>query len=106
MLLANVTYYVTFVFMIKSFRHKGLRLFFEDEDTTKLPATHIIRIRNILTRLEFAKSLDDIGTPGSRLHPLSGRLKGFHAVNVSGNWRIIFRFEDGNAYDVDYLDYH
>lgn len=106
MLLANVTYCVTFVLTIKSFRHKGLRLFFEDEDTTKLPATHIIRIRNILTRLEFAKSLDDIGTPGSRLHPLSGKLKGFHAVNVSGNWRIIFRFEDGNAYDVDYLDYH
>lgn len=92
--------------MIKSFRHKGLRLFFEDEDTTKLPAAHIIRIRNILTRLEFAKSLNDIGTPGSRLHPLSGKLKGFHAVNVSGNWRIIFRFEDGDVFDVDYLDYH
>lgn len=83
--------------MIKSFRHKGLRLFFEDDDNPKLPAAHIIRIRNILTRLEFAKSLDDIGTPGSRLHPLSGKLKGFHAI---------FRFEDGDVYDVDYLDYH
>ena len=83
--------------MIKSFQHKGLRLFFEEEDAAKLPATHTNRIRNILTRLEFAKSLDDIGTPGSRLHPLSGKLKGFHAVNVSGNWRIIFRFEDGDV---------
>lgn len=92
--------------MIKSFQHKGLRLFYEDEDPRKLPAAQITRIRNILTRLEFAVSLDDIGTPGSRLHPLHGDLKGFHAVNVSGNWRIIFRFEDGHVYDVDYLDYH
>lgn len=92
--------------MIKSFKHKGLRLFFEDEDTAKLPAAHTNRIRNILTRLEFANSLDDLDTPGSRLHPLSGKLKGYYAVNVSGNWRIIFRFEDGNAYNVDYLDYH
>lgn len=92
--------------MIKSFQHKGLRLFYEDEDPRKLPAAHIARIRNVLTRLEFAASLDDIGIPGSRLHPLSGKYDGFYAVNVSGNWRIIFRFEDGDAYDVDYLDYH
>ncbi|RYU93658.1 peptidase [Emticicia agri] len=89
---------------VKSIQHKGLRQFYED--TSKLPAAHIIRIRNILTRLEFAQSLDDIGTPGSRLHPLSGNLKGFYAGNVSGNWRIIFRFEDGHVYDVNYLDYH
>jgi proteic killer suppression protein len=92
--------------MIKSIQHKGLRLFYEDDNSSKLPAAHVTRIRNILTRLEFARSLDDIGTPGSRLHPLSGQLKGFHAVNVSGNWRIIFRFEDGHVHDVDYLDYH
>ena len=47
-----------------------------------------------------------LGHLGSRLHPLSGNLKGFYAVNVSGNWRIIFRFEDGNVHDVDYVDYH
>ena len=92
--------------MIKSIQHKGLRLFYEHEDASKLPAAHVNRIRTILTRLEFAKSLNDIGTPGSRLHPLSGNLKGFYAVNVSGNWRIIFRFEDGNVHDVDYVDYH
>ncbi len=92
--------------MIKSIRHKGLKQFYEYENPSKLPAAHITRIRSILTRLEFAKSLDDIGTPGSRLHPLSGSLKGFHAVNVSGNWRIIFRFEEGHVYEVDYLDYH
>jgi toxin HigB-1 len=92
--------------MIKSIQHKGLRLFYEQEDASKLPAAHVNRIRTILTRLEFAKSLNDIGTPGSRLHPLSGNLKGFYAVNVSGNWRIIFRFDDGNVHDVDYVDYH
>lgn len=92
--------------MIKSFQHKGLRLLYENEDSSKIPAAHITRIRNVLTRLEFAQSLDDIGTPGSRLHPLSGRLKGFYAVSVSGNWRIIFRYEDSHVYDVDYLDYH
>lgn len=92
--------------MIKSIQHKGLRLLYEDNNPSKLPAAHITRIRNILTRLEFAQSLDDIGTPGSRLHPLSGNLKGFYAVNVSGNWRIVFRFEDGHVHDVDYLDYH
>jgi proteic killer suppression protein len=92
--------------MIKSIQHKGLKLFYEDENPSKLPVAHVVRIRSILTRLEFAKSLEDIGTPGSRLHPLSGNRKGFYAVNVSGNWRIIFRFEDGHVYDVDYLDYH
>ena len=92
--------------MIKSIQHKGLRLFYEHEDASKLPAAHVNRIRNVLTRLEFAQSLNDIGTPGSRLHPLSGNLKGFYAVNVSGNWRIIFRFEDENVHDVDYVDYH
>lgn len=92
--------------MIKSFQHKGLKLFYEEENASKLPASQITKIRNVLTRLEFAKSLNDIGISGARLHPLSGNLKGFYAVNVSGNWRIIFRFEDGNVYDVDYLDYH
>lgn len=92
--------------MIRSFRHKGLRLFYEDENTSKLQSTHLVKIRRILTRLEFAKSVDDIDLPGARLHPLTGQLKGFYALRVSGNWRVIFRFEDGNVYDVDYLDYH
>ena len=91
---------------IKSFRHKGLRLFYEDENSSKLQATHLTKIRRILTRLEFAKSIDDIDLPGARLHPLTGQFKGFYALSVSGNWRVIFRFEDGNVYDVEYLDYH
>ena len=92
--------------VIKNIHHKGIKLFFEDDNSSKLQASHVSRIRNILTRLEFAKSLDDINIPGARLHPLSGDKRGYFSVKVSGNWRIIFRFEDNHVYDVDYLDYH
>lgn len=92
--------------MIKTIRHKGLRLFFEEDNASKLQPNHIKKIRSILTRLEFAMSLEDMNTPGARLHPLSGDMKGYYAVKVSGNWRIIFRYEDKHVYDVDYLDYH
>ncbi len=92
--------------MIKSIRHKGLRLFYEEEDSSKLNPRHIVKIRSILTRLEFATSLDDINLPGARLHPLTGDLKGFWSLKVDKKYRIIFRFEDGNVEDVDYLDYH
>jgi toxin HigB-1 len=92
--------------MIKSIQHKGLRQFYEDDNPSKLLPSHINKIRNILTRLEFALSLDDINIPGARLHPLTGDKKGYYAVKVSGNWRIIFKYEDKHVYDVDYLDYH
>lgn len=92
--------------MIKSIQHKGLRLFYEDDNPSKLQPSHVNKIRDILTRLEFAMSLDDINTPGARLHPLTGDKKGYYAVKVSGNWRITFRYEDKDVYDVDYLDYH
>jgi len=92
--------------MIKTFRHKGLKLFYVDNNPSKLQPHNVNKIRRILTRLEFANSLDDINLPGARLHPLSGELKGFFALKVSGNWRIIFRYEKGHVYDVDYLDYH
>ncbi|MPR36730.1 type II toxin-antitoxin system RelE/ParE family toxin [Salmonirosea aquatica] len=92
--------------MIESFRHKGLRLFFEDDNPSKLQAHHVEKIRRILYRLDEAETIDDLNVVGWGLHPLSGNYKGFWSVKVNGNWRIIFRFEDGNAYDVDYLDYH
>ena len=92
--------------MIKSFQHKGLKLLYEDDNPSKLLPIHVSRIRSILTRLEFATSLDDINIPRERLHPIAGERKGFYSVKVSGNWRIIFRYEDKHVYDVDYLDYH
>lgn len=92
--------------MIQSFRHKGLRLFFESDVSSKLQAHHVEKIRRILYRLDESESIEDMNIVGWALHPLLGKEKGFWSVKVNGNWRIMFRFEDGNAYDVDYLDYH
>ncbi|MEK6479570.1 type II toxin-antitoxin system RelE/ParE family toxin [Catalinimonas sp. 4WD22] len=92
--------------MIESIRHKGLKRLFEKNDSSKLPAEHLRKIRMILGIMHRAKSLNDINYSGSGLHKLSSDLAGFFAVKVSGNYRIIFRFEDGSFHDVDYVDYH
>jgi proteic killer suppression protein len=92
--------------MIESFRHKALRLFFESDDRRRLPADSVERIRVVLSYLQAASAIGDMDRPSFRLHPLKGRLKGFWAVNVNANWRIIFRFVDGNAVDIDLVDYH
>ncbi|MCE9520932.1 MAG: type II toxin-antitoxin system RelE/ParE family toxin [Alphaproteobacteria bacterium] len=92
--------------MIKSFRHKPLRKLYEAGETKGINAQHLKRIEIILTRLEASAAAPDMDLPGLRLHPLKGDMKGFHAVDVSGNWRIVFRFEGGDAYDVDLVDYH
>ena len=92
--------------MIEHFRHKGLARFFEDDDRRKLLSSQVDKIARILARLNEAMTVQDMGLPGYRLHPLKGKLDGFWSVTVSGNWRIIFRFENGNAYDVDFIDYH
>lgn len=92
--------------VIENFTHKGLAQFFEDDDRRKLPASQIDKIGRILSRLNEATTVQDMGLPGYRLHPLKGELVGFWSVTVSGNWRIIFRFENGSAYDVDLVDYH
>jgi proteic killer suppression protein len=63
-------------------------------------------VRRILARLDAAESITDVDAPGFRLHPLRGDRRGFWAVSVSGNWRIVFCFEDGDAFDVDLTDYH
>lgn len=92
--------------MIRSFQHKGLKRFFEDDDRRKLPAEDADKIARVLARLDAAESPEDMDIPGFRLHPLKGDLKGFWAVSVRANWRVMFRFRDGDACDVDYLDYH
>lgn len=92
--------------MIEGFKHKGLKKLFEDDDRRKLPAAHCDKIARILARLNEAVTVQDMALPGYQLHPLKGDLAGFWAVSVSGNWRIIFRFENGAAYDVDLIDYH
>lgn len=92
--------------MIVSFRHKGLRRFFEDDDRSKLPPELVERIRSILAFLDAAGRIEDLDQPTLRLHALKGDLKDFWAVTVRANWRIVFRFDDGDASDVDFVDYH
>jgi len=92
--------------MIKTFKHKGLRKLFETGNHKGVNPDHVKRLRLILARLDASQSSDDMNLPGLNLHPLHGDLKGFWAVTVSGNWRVIFRFESSNAFDVDYDDYH
>jgi proteic killer suppression protein len=92
--------------MIRSFRHKGLRDFFTTGGTKGIRVDQAKRLRLILTRLAAAHGARDMALPGLRLHPLKGELKGFFAVDVSGNWRIVFRFDGPDVFDVDLVDYH
>jgi proteic killer suppression protein len=91
--------------MIQSMRHKGLKGLFEDDDPSGVNPEHVRKIKNILATLHAAPTIEHMNLPGLRLHALKGELKGFWAVTVRANWRVIFRF-DGNANDVDYVDYH
>ncbi len=92
--------------MIGSFRHKGLRDLYERDRTRGINPQWLTRVRAILARLDTSREPADMDLPGLRLHPMKGDLKGFWAVNVSGNWRIIFRFENQEPHDVDLVDYH
>ncbi|MGR3317376.1 MAG: type II toxin-antitoxin system RelE/ParE family toxin [Candidatus Anammoxibacter sp.] len=92
--------------MIQSFKHKGLKLLFEKNDPKKLSARDIERLENILAFLNRAARPENMGLNSFRLHPLKGNRKGFWSVTVRSNWRVVFRFKDGDAYDVDLIDYH
>jgi proteic killer suppression protein len=92
--------------MIETISHKSLRLYFEDGNGSKLPREQLSKISRILTALDAVSSEDDIRALGSGIHKLTGSLKDFWSIKVSANYRIIFRFEDGDVFDVDYLDYH
>lgn len=92
--------------MIKSIQHKGLRKLFETGSSAGVQASHVKRLRLQLAALDTAQTVEDMNIPGFRLHPLKGEMRGRWAITVSGNWRITFEFRDGNAYVVNYEDYH
>ena len=93
--------------MIKSFRHRGLRRLFDHADASGLKQDQVRRIARALFLLDNAASPDQIDqVPGLRVHRLGGNLAGRWSLSVSGNWRIVFRFQDGDAFDVDLVDYH
>ena len=92
--------------MIASFRHRGLKALYDGRTARRVAPEHVQKLRDILAVLDRSRRPQDVDIPGFRLHPLRGRLKGHYAVAVSGNWRVTFRFEEGDVVDVDYLDYH
>jgi len=92
--------------VIRSIRHKGLKRLYEDDDPRGVMREHTAKLRDTLARLDAAGSAADMDLPGLRLHQLKGNFKGFWAVTVRANWRIIFRLTEGDVLDVDYVDYH
>lgn len=92
--------------MIKTFKHKGLEEFFYTGRKKGIKPEQAKRIERILDRLNAANEIKDMNYPGSFLHQLSGDKKGLYSVRVSGNWRILFQFINGDAYIIDYDDYH
>ena len=92
--------------MVKSIKHKGLNKFYETGNKAGIKSNHNKKLRIQLTALNTATCIEDMDLPGFRLHPLKGNRKGSWAIDVSKNWRIVFRFEEGNVYVVDFEDYH
>ena len=92
--------------MIRTFRHKGLQKYFETGNKAGIQADQELRLRMRLAALDTASCIDDMDLPGFRLHPLKGDRKGLWAIDVNRNWRIVFSFEGGNVFVVDYEDYH
>ena|SRR5438270_10060210 len=92
---------------IRSFRHKGLKRLFEDDDARGVSAGSVDKLRKMLFALDSAVSVAEIGAmPGWRLHRLKGELVSMWSLTVTRNWRLVFRFEDGDAFEVDLVDYH
>ncbi|WP_419864192.1 type II toxin-antitoxin system RelE/ParE family toxin [Candidatus Poriferisodalis sp.] len=92
--------------MIRSFRHRGLRALYDGRSPKGVNPDHIQKLTRVLAVLDHSTRAGDMDLPGFRVHALTGNLKGHYAVTVSGNWRVTFRFEDGHATDVNYVDYH
>ena len=92
--------------MITSFRHKGLEKFFSKGDYRGIPAPFAPRIERMLDRLDASTKPEDMNMPGFKFHQLTGNRKDTYGVTVTGNWRITFKFDDENAVEVNYEDYH
>ena len=92
--------------MIRTIKHRGLRELYESGNGRYVDPRHVRKLQRILARLDDSRSPQGMDVAGYGFHPLAGNLRGHYAVRVSGNWRVTFRFEDGDAYDVDYVDYH
>jgi toxin HigB-1 len=92
--------------MIRKFKHKGLKDLFESGKAKGVNPQHVTRLRQIIALLETTETLEDMDLPGLKLHELKGQRKGTWAVNVSGNWRVTFKMQEGDAFDVNYEDYH
>jgi proteic killer suppression protein len=92
--------------MIQKFKHKGLKQLFESGNSSGVNSQHVLRLRRILALLETAETPDDMDLPGLGLHQLKGNRKGTWAVSVSGNWRVTFKIQSGDIFDVNYEDYH
>ena len=98
--------HATLTLVIKSFKHKGLRTYYETGSTRGIQAKHAARIRMQLAALDSALTIEDLDIPGYRLHQLRGSRKGCWSISVSGNWRITFESTAGHVYVVNYEDYH
>jgi proteic killer suppression protein len=85
---------------------QGLKRLFEDDDPRGVASEHVTKLRHMPARLDIAPAVSQMDVPGFRLHPLKGDRKGFWGVTVRANWRVILRFDEGDARDVDYVDYH
>jgi proteic killer suppression protein len=92
--------------VIRSFKHKGLRQLHHENDGRRLPPELVERIARVLHAIENANRVEELSLPTFKLHQLKGALKGYWSVTVRANWRIVFRFGDRGAEDVDFLDYH
>ena len=92
--------------MIKSFKHKGLKRYYETGSVTGIQPSHKKKLRLQLTALDTATCINDMDIPGFKLHPLKGDRKDIWSIEVSGNWRVTFQFKDSNAYILNYEDYH
>lgn len=92
--------------MIKSFKHKGLKKYFYYGDISGIQAEHQAKLRLILSTIDSAKIIKALDVPMFHLHGLKGNLNEHYSIRVNGNWRVTFKFEDGEAYILDYQDYH
>lgn len=91
------------------FRHKGLLQLYTEDSQKGVSASHLDKVRKLLSALETALTLEQVGRfPGWKLHPLKGDMKGYWSLTVTGNWRIVFRYHEttNTASDIDLIDYH